>query len=67
MRRIQLTVYSGWGALAPSREARTAKALVVFSEQNEGMNQKAGPREQNRRHSLGGHGVDYDATGVGRD
>ena len=33
-------------------------------EQNEGMNQKAGPREQNRHHSLGGHGVDYDATGV---
>ena len=38
---------------------------MVYSEQTEGMNQKAG--EQNRRHSLGGHGVDYDATGVGRD
>jgi len=53
--------------LAPWEEARTAKALVVYSEQTEGMNQKAGPREQNRRHSLGGRGVDYDATGVGRD
>ena len=48
-------------------EARIVKVLEDFLEQNGGMNLKSGPRERNRLHSLGGRGVDYDATGVGLD
>ena len=67
MRRTGLRIYSGEQLLTPSEEARTVKALVDFSEQIVGMNLKSGPKERNRLHSLGGRGVDYDATGVGRD
>ena len=67
MRRTGLRVHSVWQPLTPSEEARTVKALVDFSEQIVGMNLKSGPKERNRLHSSGGRGVDYDATGVGRD
>ena len=67
MRRTGLRVYSGLQPLTPTEEARIVEALVGFSEQIGGMNSKAGPREQNRRHSLGGRGAYYGATGVGLD
>ena len=55
------------GSSGSVEEARIVEALVGLSEQIGGMNSKAGPREQNRRHSLGGRGAYYGATGVGLD